>query len=310
MYKFLLGFLFLFLFHFCDITAQNSLAEKLGFSEDDKLLIIHADDLAMAHSQNLGAFLSMQAGMVNSASIMMPCPWVKEVVDFKKDFPESDLGLHLTLTSEWKYMRYGPVASKDKVPSLLDEDGFLRKDCLVFGQNAKPAEAEIELRAQIDLAIQLGLKPTHMDTHMGCLVFSSPEMFGIYLKVGRDYKIPVMVDRFFLQAVPESFKKMITDRDVIIDRSFTAIPPDFENGMDKYYEDLLNNLPAGVNVLNIHPAFNNAEMQALTIDHPDWGAEWRQADFDFFTSANCKSIIEKQNIKLITWGMIQTAFYQ
>tara|TARA_B100000497_G_scaffold127563_1_gene169801 strand:- start:1420 stop:2349 length:930 start_codon:yes stop_codon:yes gene_type:complete len=290
-------------------ALSQSLAEKLGYKETDKLLIIHADDLGVAHSQNIASFLAMKTGPVNSASIMMPCPWVTEVAEFAQKNPNADLGLHLTMTNEWKHMNWGPLASKDKVPSLINEFGFLYDNCLSFGQKAKVEEAEIELRAQIDQAIKMGIRPTHLDTHMGCLVFNSPELFEVYLKLGREYKIPVMVGRLFVQAASPAFKDKITKDDIIIESILTANVPNYESGMAAYYEKTLRNLSSGVNVLLIHLAFNNAEMQAVTIGKEPWGALWRQQDFDFFTSTECKEIIEDEGIQLVTWREIQKVMY-
>ena len=267
--------------------AQKTLAQKLGYAPDAKLLIIHADDLGVAHSENKASFLAMKVGNVNSASIMMPTPWVAEVADFSKKNPWADLGLHLTLTNEWQWMRWGPVASKSEVPSLLNEQGFLYPDCQTFGKMAKVEEVEKELRAQVELSLKMGIQPTHLDTHMGCLVFNSPEVFEAYLRVGREYKIPVMVDRFFLKASSQAFRDKMQPEDVIIEQIYTASPENFKSGMGDYYESVIANLTTGIQVLLIHTAFNDAEMQALTVDHPDWGAAWRQADFDFFTSERC-----------------------
>lgn len=292
------------------VFSQSTLAEKLGYDADAKLLIIHADDLGVAHSENIASFLAMKTGSVNSASIMMPCPWVAEVADFYKKNPQSDFGLHLTLTSEWKWIKWGPVAPRDQVSSLVDSLGFFYDDCLEFGQNAKVEEAEIELRAQIEQAYKMGLRPTHLDTHMGCLVYNSPELFEVYLKLGREYKIPVMVGRFFLQAAPQAFKDKIQPTDIIIEQIWTAVPSDFEMGLAKYYEIVLKNISSGVSVLLIHTAFDDAEMQALSVDHPMWGATWRQQDFDFFTSTKCKEILEKENIQLVTWREIQKVIYE
>lgn len=290
--------------------AQQSLAEKLGYTNEDKLLIIHGDDLGVAHSQNIASFLAMKIGSVNSASIMMPCPWVKEVAEFAKLNPDADLGLHLTLTNEWLNMNWGPLASKDKVSSIVNENGFLYKDCLEFGQHAIVAEAELELRAQIEQAFRLGITPSHFDTHMGCLIFSSPDLFEVYLKLGREYKIPVMVSRLFIQAASPAFKEKITKEDIIIENIYTAGIEDYESGMAAYYENTLNEIDAGVHVLLIHLAYNDAEMQAVTIHKEPWGALWRQQDFDFFTSTKCKKLIEENNIKLITWRQIQEAWYK
>ena len=305
----LVFFFFNFLFLIFNTDAQTNLAAKLGYDENAKLLIIHADDIGVSHSENIGSFLAMETGVVNSGSIMMPCPWVPEVAEYVKAHPDADLGLHLTLTAEWKYMKWGPVAPVSKVPSLISENGYFYSDCLQFGQHADPAEVKIELRAQIEKAIKMGIHPTHLDSHMACLLFSSPEVFGTYLELGREYKIPVMVGHFFLKAAPQSFLDLLTEEDIVIEKSITAGPQDYLDGMTQFYENVLNSLEPGVQILLIHTAYNNTEMRALTIDHLNWGAEWRQQDFDFFTSQKAKNLILKNNIKLITWRDIQKVIH-
>jgi len=290
-------------------AAQQSLNAKLGYPESAKLLIIHADDVGVSHSENIGTFQAIEKGVVNSGSIMMACPWVPEVATYVKENPKVDFGLHLTLTAEWKTMKWGPTAPVSKVPSIVNEMGYLYADCMEFGQHADAAEVKVELRSQIDKAIKMGIQPTHLDSHMGCLLFSSVEVFKAYLELGREYGIPVMVSRFFLKAAPASYLEAITDQDVIIENAITAGPKDYENALDKYYTDVLNNMDAGVNVLLIHTAFNDAEMQSLTIHHPYWGADWRQQDYDFFTSNRCRKLIETNDIVLIQWRDIQTAMY-
>ena len=292
------------------LQAQLSIQEKLGYKLDDKLLIIHADDLGVSHSENLGSFEAMDNGVVNSASIMMPCAWVSEVANYYQSNPDADFGLHLTLTNEWDHLRWSSVAPTDKVGSLLNDQGYMYPDCLEFGKYAIVEQVEIELRAQIDKAYALGLRPTHLDAHMGCLIFSSAEVFEVFLKLGREYKIPCMVSRFFLKAASDEFLTKVTSEDVILERTFTAGPQDYENGMAEYYDELLQNkvLP-GVQILLIHPAVDNEELRAMTVGDEYWGASWRQQDLDYFTSEKCKKIIKEQNIKLITWGEIQKLMY-
>src|SRR6266481_1052966 len=150
-------------------AETKTLVERLGYPRDAKLLIVHADDLGMAHSINTASIKGLESGLVSSASIMIPCPWLPEIAAYARAHPEADLGLHLTLTSEWSLYRWGPVLGKDRVPSLLDSSGYLYhlEDEAASHMDAKEAEAEI--RAQIARAKALGIQPTHLDSHMGTL---------------------------------------------------------------------------------------------------------------------------------------------
>ena len=281
-----------------------SLVERLGYPAGTKLLIIHADDLAVAHSENTASFKAMAEGSVRSASVMVPCPWLPEVAAYAKSHPNHDLGLHLTLTSEWKPYKWGPVASRHEVQSLVDSTGYFHDNCSTFGAAAKPAEVEKELRAQIERAKKLGIEPTHLDSHMGCLFFQNATLFAIYLKLGREYGIPAMVSRDFLSQVDSSFQSVVTDRDIVVDRVYTAAPQDYAKGMVPYYLQTFQSLQAGVNVLLIHTASDDSEMQGMTNSYPiypAWCAPWRQVDFDFFTSELCRKSLADQQIRLITW---------
>jgi len=278
------------------------LAEQLGYPSGSKLLIIHADDLGMAHSENVASFLAMAKGSVSSASIMPPCPWMAEVADWAKENPDHDLGIHLTLTNEWKHFRWGPVAPKNEVPGLVNELGFLHADCGAVAANASPEEVEKELRAQIEQTLRFGIRPTHLDSHMGCLFWGRPEYFEAYLKLGREYGIPVLLGKDpRLLAEGSPLKKYLTGDDMLVDQIYTAGPENFEAGMADYYENLLKGLPGGVSVLLIHCAYDNLEFQGIAVDHPAWGNAWRQADFDFFTGEKCRKILEEENIRLVTW---------
>jgi predicted glycoside hydrolase/deacetylase ChbG (UPF0249 family) len=281
------------------------LSERLGYSADAKLLIIHADDLAVAHSENQASFKAMETGSVNSASVMVPCPWLLEVANYARTNPMHDLGLHLTLTSEWKYYKWGPVSSRTEVSTLVNEYGHLYSDCLAMSLAATPEHVEHELRAQIMQAIATGLEPTHFDSHMGCLFFTKPEYFEIYLRLAREYKVPAMVSLEFLRMLPEASREHITPGDILVDRIVTANPPDFQSGFEDFYSDFLNTLTEGVTVLLIHTAYDDHEMQGITVDHPDWGATWRQQDFDFFTSEKCNTLLEENDVQLITWREIR-----
>src|SRR5437016_9971288 len=156
-------------------AQTKTVAERLGYPPDAKLLIVHADDLAVAHSVDAASFDALDKNAVTSASVMVPCPWLNEVAAYARGHASADLGLHLTLTSEWKTYRWGPVESRDKVPSLLDPSGYLWPDTPQAVGTLKADEAEREIRAQIERANALGIHPTHLDSHMGAL-FSRPDL--------------------------------------------------------------------------------------------------------------------------------------
>ncbi|UOB17215.1 polysaccharide deacetylase family protein [Abyssalbus ytuae] len=282
------------------MSAQLSLAERLGYSKSDKLLIVHADDLGISHSENHASFTALEMGTVSSTSLIVPSPWFLEVAEFKKIRPDADIGIHLTLTSEWVNYKWRPVTNAE---SLVDFNGYFFDNCDDLENNARFKDVEKELKAQIELAISNGINPTHLDIHMGCLVYSSIDYFKLYLKLGREYKIPVMLT---YGGLPEEYKKVIKNEDVIIDNVYSAGAQHFdqEGGLAKRYTDVLTSLKPGVHALIIHTAYDNDEMQHLTIYKKYWASKWRQDDFDFFTSQKFKQIIKEENIKLITWKEI------
>ena len=293
------------LFICCMLCGQLTTQEKLGYSKDSKLLIIHADDLGVAHSQNQGTVYAMEKGSVRSASIMVPCPWFTEIASYAVEHPQADFGLHLTLTSEWKYYKWGPLAGRTVVPGLINKNGFFYDDVDSVYQFAKLDEIEKELRTQIEKAKQFGIDITHFDSHMATL-FGRADYLKLLIRLGREYKVPVLLNRAGPRSpFNEELKGFITDKDVMLDGIYTASPENFKNGMENFYTNILKSLGPGLYEFIIHIAHDNEEMQAVTIDHPDWGAAWRQADYNFFTSENCKKLLSDQNIHVITWREIR-----
>jgi predicted glycoside hydrolase/deacetylase ChbG (UPF0249 family) len=288
----------------CVCLAQGqeptkSIAERLGYPKDAKLLIVHADDLGMAHSVNVATIKAFETGLVNSGSIMVPCPWLSEIAAYARTNPQADLGLHLTLTSEWTPLRWGPVSSKDRVTSLLDKDGYFRLTETEAAKNADPKQVEMEITAQIEKARALGIQPTHLDSHMGTL-YQNKELFEVFLRVARSNKLPVRVARaWFTRA--DFLPSVLRPDDVYIDRTLDINPSVAPNDWGKFYSDEIRKLEPGVTEVIIHLAHDDAEMQGATSDHPNWGAAWRQRDFDFFTSDAFRKLLQENNIKLITW---------
>jgi hypothetical protein len=289
----------------CTFAQTPTTAEKLGYPRDAKLLIIHADDLGVSHSENEASFKAMEQGSVNSGSIMVPCPWFPEVAAWARQHPQADLGLHLTLTAEWKYYKWGTVASRGEVQTLLTEQAFLPEDPGFIARQARLDEVEKELRAQIERARQFGIDFTHFDTHMGTLV-TTVDLAKLYIRLGQEYKVPILMHRGMAKAMLNlNIDDYLKPNDVVLDQIYIAQPEHYRAGMNNFYASVLRDLKPGLNCLLLHAAYDNAEMQAVTIDHPDYGAAWRQADFDFFTSETCRKLLKEQNIQLVTWREIR-----
>jgi predicted glycoside hydrolase/deacetylase ChbG (UPF0249 family) len=281
------------------VNGQQTLAERLGYPRDAKLIIVHADDLGMAHSVNAATTKAFETGLVNSASIMVPCPWLTEIAAYARANPQADLGLHLTLTSEWTNLRWGPVVSKDRVSSLLDKDGYLRLTESEAAKLADPKEVELEIKAQIERARALGIVPTHLDSHMGTL-YQNKELFEVFLRVARENKLPVRVAKEWFTRT-DFLPSLLSPDDVFVDRVITIGPNVAPQDWAKFYSDALRKLEPGVTEFVVHLAYDDTEMRGATFNHPDWGAAWRQRDFDFFTSDAFRKVLEENKIKLITW---------
>ena len=307
----ILGIAFLVLAVACGATyaqttpAKKSLAEKLGYARDAKLVIVHADDLGMTHSVNAASIQGLESGLVTSASIMVPCPWFPEMADYAKTHPEADFGLHLTLTSERVFYRWGPVAPRDKVGSLVDPNGYFH-----LGWNETThidsREVEVELRAQMERALAMGVRPTHLDSHQYWLFENGKEIFQSVLRLGREYKLPVFVVRDWFAERPY-LEASLDPGDLVVDHTVTMEPGVAPEKWADFYVKALENLQPGVTVFIIHLAFDDAEMRAATRERDTWGAAWRQRDFDFFSSERFRKLVREQNIKLVTWRQLAQA---
>ncbi len=282
-----------------------NLSKQLGFPENSKLLIIHADDAGLSHSENMATIKSLEQGIVNSYSIMVPCPWFFEIAKFAKQKPEFDYGIHLTLTCEWENYKFGPVLPSSEVPSLVDENGYFYKNRDQLIKNAALEDVKKELNAQIKKALKFGLNPTHIDSHMYS-VGASPEFFQIYRDIGEDYNLPIMISKQLMEMARLNPSQNIRDEDLLIEKAHYGIFDYFKSGnLSNYYSKVFENLVSGLNIILIHPAFDDFEMQGITVNHPNFGSEWRQIDFDSFTSEYSKQQLKKNDIKLITWNDIK-----
>jgi chitin disaccharide deacetylase len=281
----------------CFAEVAN-IAEKLGYPANSKLLIILADDVGVYHAANLASFTALNQGGVTTGTVMMTSPWLTEVAAYAKQHSDISLGVHLTLCSEYNTYRWGPVASKDQVPSLLDPFGFLFPHGSDTVSHGEPAEIERELRAQMDRAIQFGFNPDFVDSHQRAL-FSNQELFEMYMKIAHDYKLPFLIGRD--RGTGGKFVPLVHDKDLVVD-SVTVIPSTTpsEDWMG-FYSRAVKALKPGLHQFYVHLAFDDGEAEAISVDHTAYGAAWRQRDFNVMTSPEFKKVLEENHVILVSW---------
>ncbi|MCB9232376.1 MAG: polysaccharide deacetylase family protein [Bacteroidia bacterium] len=281
----------------------------LGFPPGTRLLIIHADDAGLCHSVNQAVMQAFQAGGINSCSLMAPCPGFEEMAGLARQNPQYDYGLHLTLTSEWTRFKWGPVSPVGQVKSLVDEAGFLHPTSEAVRVRSQPAEVENELRAQLQKAIDYGLNPSHLDTHMFSMGLSY-ELLEIYQRIGREFRIPVMQARKTIEYAQLDAKACFGAGDLVVDEVLIGLQIHRDNGgLEAWYSSALANLKPGLNVMLLHPGFDDPELQEITRGHPNYGAAWRETDLRFALSEACRAAQSRPEIRMITWREIQNRLY-
>ncbi|REK11437.1 MAG: ChbG/HpnK family deacetylase [Planctomycetota bacterium] len=288
-------------------SSSSALADE---TDGKRYVIIHADDAGMSHSVNMATIDAMEKGIVSSASIMVPCPWFKEIAAYAKEHPEKDFGIHLTLNSEWDQYRWGPVAGRHKVPSLVDEEGYMWDSVPQVALNAKASEVETELRAQVQRALDFGVPVTHLDTHMGAVV-SRPDLIAIYVKLGIEFDVPV----FFLRAV----NSPTVARDEQIRNRARQLVDDLDNAglpvldfMTQYYTKgtlddkkemylkAIADTEPGVRYLIIHCGYDNAELQAITSS-----SGLRDTDRRVFTDPDFIEAVKQTGVEVVDWKQVR-----
>lgn len=290
----------------CIALAQETYAEKLGWPTGSRVLMIHADDAGMSHASNEGVIATLEAGTVTSVSIMMPCSWVPEFVSYLEKHPDTDAGLHLTMTAEWTPYRWGPVAGRDAVPGLVDASGYLPDGVGEVVQNATPDEVETEIRAQIALAEKQGIDITHLDSHMGAL-FSSPEFFERYAKVAVEKQIPLLVAGGHGTKVKEGdgeayaqlqpYVKQLWDAGLpVLDDIDTSSYSWKNSDHTNEYIELIRNLKPGITWVNCHPTKPDEEGEEITENR-----ELLFGDYRGLINPKVKQAIEDEGIILTTW---------
>lgn len=268
-----------------ELNAQTSAGKKVG---DPIPILIRCDDWGMSHSVNVAAKKVLEAGFPVSASVMFACPWYQEAIEILKMHPHASVGIHLTLNAEWKNYRWGPVAGRSVVPSLVDSAGFFFPSrAKLFGNNPKLAEIETELRAQIDRAVRSGVKIDYVDYHMGAAV-QTAETRSIVEKLAAEYGLAI--SRYF--------------DEVDVETGYNAAPG---NKLDTLVLKFSSMVPGGTKLFVFHVGMDDAELRAmedLNIFGPKNMSEHRQAELDALLSPIFQSLIRQPQYRLVNYRML------
>jgi predicted glycoside hydrolase/deacetylase ChbG (UPF0249 family) len=286
------------------LFAQKNLAERLGYPKDAKLLIVHADDLGLSHSTDSAVIRAFEQHAITSGSIMVPCPWFPEIAAFVKKNPGLDVGIHLTLTAEWDYYKWGGVSSSDQIPGLINSNGYFYASNEELAKTATAPEVEKELRAQIEKVLAYGIKPTHLDNHMGSLLVN-PELLKVYARLSNEYHLPILVPAMLVPMMPPDVAKLLGDNIVKVDNLFMMSAVLEKDSWTTTYNKAISELKPGLNEMIVHLSLDNEEMRAIAAGHPDFGSAWRQKDLDYVLSKEFKDALKKNNITLVTWKEIR-----
>ena len=282
--------------------AGPGLAVRLGFPSDARLLLIHLDDLGLLHSVNAAAAAVFDLGLVRSGSLMAPCPWFPEAVEYALGHPTLDLGLHLSFTCERHSYRWGPILGPSVVPSLVDKDGCFP----VSWDPDRPVnlrELEAELRAQLERAHRYGFTPTHLDSHEHILQWRGPEVFDVFQRVAGEHRLPVRVGRNWFQGYPY-LARALGSNGIAMDSTLTIPPGIAPTDWTAWYLNTIGALRPGVTEIFLHPGYDDGELRAFAPDRVSWGAAWRQRDLDAISSPAVHDAVIAAGATIITWREI------
>lgn len=280
------------------MTQRNNkqAARLLGYPTDARLLILNADDFGFCNAINEAIIQVLQAGTIRSTTLMVPCPWALHAMRFLSEHPEIPFGVHLTIISDPKDYRWGPVASEDAVLSLVDSAGYFYNfdDFHANLPLAKLDELELEFRAQIETVLSAGLYPSHLDWH--AIRFGSrTDIVDLMIRLAKEYGLA-------LRVIGQTWIEKLQSQGLpTIDYDFLdsySLEPSMKPAV---FTRLLHELPAGLSEWAIHPGFSNMELKSME----PTGAHFRQADFDFWTSPQAKEIIDQEGIILLDYRPLQ-----
>ena len=280
-------------------AAPGQTNRLLGYPADARLLVVNADDFGMCQAVNEAVIAALPAGLLRSATLMVPCPWSRQAMRLLAEHPELPFGVHLTAISDWADYRWGPVTAREKVPSLIRADGsFYTFDQMGhFLAQVDLGQLEMEFRAQIEAVLDYGLRPTHLDWH--CLRLDGWDAVSeVMLGLAREYGLAMRVVVRSQIARVRSLGLPTNDSGFLDSYQLNL------TGKQAHYLELLRRLPPGLSEWAIHPGFNYPELLAIESE----GHHMRQSDFDFLVSQQGRDVIAEEGIILLDYRPLQAVW--
>jgi hypothetical protein len=277
-------------------VSPNPVLRDLGFAEDDRVVVVHADDVGMCGATVDAFFDLVEHGLTSSGSAMVPCPWFPSVATRAAARPEVDLGIHLTLTSEWDDYRWGPLSTRDPRSGLIDDEGYFFRNQSQWTA-LDPAAARAEMEAQVDRALAAGVDVTHLDCHMFAMLHTV--LIEHYVDLAFSLRIPALMTRQPQWVAALSAKAIAEweDAGLPVFDHLREMPLNLpSDGWLAATVRMFEELPPGLTYLITHPARDTPELRAVA-------ADWRQrvADGDGFASAELGARVRAAGVQVIGW---------
>jgi chitin disaccharide deacetylase len=281
----------------------NPVLRKIGLDDQDRAVIIHIDDVGSCQAANAAYTELVDFGLISSAAIMVPCPWFPQAAAYcRTNASKIDMGVHLTLTSEWNEYRWAPISTTDPATGLIDDEGYFYRRQPPVHEHATPEAVYIELKNQVERALAAGIDPTHMDGHMGTIIHN--KFIPVYVRLALEYRLPPSI---LVRGTEEEYRSIGIDPDIAVkainDLENQGVPLlDHVGGMplDKpenrieTAKQIFGALKPGITHLYLHPCHDTPELRATM---PDWRD--RVGDYEVFLQEELRQFIKDQGIHVI-----------
>ena len=287
--------------------------DRLGFPPGARVVIAHADDLGMCAAADAAFESILDAGVVACGSVMVPCPWFRHLAALARRHPEADIGVHITLTSEWEGYRWGPISTRDPSSGLLAEQGYLWRDLAGLHAHMHPAAAAAEMLAQVERALEADIDVTHIDTHMGAI--AHPALLGAYVDLGRRFRLPVMLPRVTEAALTgvglaqaeaatmAAAMQGLADSGQLLPVDNLSMPEmDPAAAIPSQYHRVLGSLPLGLTHLIYHPSTRTPESEAIL---GEARLRQREGDWRTFSDPGLAGVMEEAGVTSIGYRRLR-----